>query len=199
MTKEEIFEEANICYNNTKLIINSLNIIAKELDESFDADNSFVKFDMILQALLFCQAIADGDFCKEEKEFIEMLAANNDLFANIESDELKDLTWDKIFNMTIDEQKELSEKINDALNAAANDFVLPLAILDAGTTQDSLLDLSTGLANLALLLGSVDGVLSAEEVNAYQTYSDELILGKWADVKGLTLQVMDEAEAEATE
>ena len=198
MTKEEIFAEAEISYNNCKLIIDGLNNIIKAFIKDFNADNQYIQFDLLLQALLFSEAIADGNFCEEEKEFIQKLAQNTDLFQYVTSDVLKDLSWDKVFAMSADEQSKLADELNEVLNVFADDFVLPFAILDAATTQNSLMDLSSCLCDISNLLGSVDGELSQEELYAFQKYSDELILGKWADIKGLTEVLIEEGSDEDT-
>ena len=198
MTKEEIFAEAEISYNNCKLIIDGLNNIIKAFIKDFNGDNQYIQFDLLLQALLFSEAIAVGNFCEEEKEFIQKLAKNTDLFQYVTSDVLKDLSWDKVFAMSADEQSKLADELNEVLNVFADDFVLPFAILDAATTQNSLMDLSSCLCDISNLLGSVDGELSQEELYAFQKYSDELILGKWADIKGLTEVLIEEGSDEDT-
>lgn len=199
MTKEEIFNEAQICYDNCKLMIKGLAEVTKAFDPEFDEAKCYVQFDLLLQTLLYSQAIVDEDFCEEEKEFITKLAGNNDFFKLTEEPTLKDLTWDKVYEMPIDEQVKLSEAINNALNDAADEFVLPFAILDAATTQNSLLDLSSELSSLSLLLAAVDGVVEDDELYAFQNYADQLILGKWADVKGLTQILMEDENFEDDE
>ena len=194
MTKEEIIEESKICYDNCKLIISGLGEITKELDDSFDIAKAQTTFDMLLQSLMFSQAIADGNFCEEEKAFITNISKDNDLFNNIDSEKLNDLTWEKVFAMSSDKQKALSEELNEILNRYADDFVLPFAVLDAATTQNSLLDLSTQLTGLSTLLASVDGELTEEEIDAFQAYSDDLIVGKWADIKGLTEIILEDPD-----
>ncbi len=197
MTKEEIFSEAKICYDNCKLIISGLSVLTKELDDKFDSERPLKLFDMLLQALLFSEALADKDFCQEEKEFIESLSKDASLFDSTDIEALKDLSWEKIFNMSIEEQEKLVDSANEALNKLADEFVLPFAILDATTTQNTLYDISTQLTNISLLLSAIDGEVSEEEILSFQTYSDQLIVGKWADIKGLAEMVIDETDIPA--
>lgn len=198
MTQEEILTESKNCYDNCKLIIQGLGELTKSIESTFDITNAQKTFDMLLQSLLFSQALVDADFCKEEKDFIENLAKDNNLFDFTEIDVLKGLTWQKVFEMELDKQQELADAVNEALNTYADEFVLPFAVLDAATTQNSLLDLSAQLTNLSVLLGAIDGQITEEEVIAFQEYADDLIVGKWADIKGLTEIVLEEG-ADAAE
>ena len=193
-TKEQIFDEAQICYNNSKLLIQGMAELTKAFDEDFDIDNCFKQFDIIIQALLFSQALADRDFCKEEKELIVLLAGNNDLFECTDHEALNGLSWDKVYDMPLDEQVKLSSAINEILDSAAEEFVLPLALLDAATTQNSLKDLSSLLTSLSILLAAVDGTVEDVELITFQSQAEKLLLGKWADVKGLSELMMDEGE-----
>lgn len=195
MTKEEILNEAEICYNNCRIILQGLCNITKTIDENFDEKVAFEQFDIILQALLFSQAIADGDFCEAEKDFIKKLADKIDIFEHITAEGFDKLNLEQVYALSNAEQGKLALSINDALNTYADDFVLPFAILDASTTTDSLTDLAHNLAGISILLGAVDGQITEDELAIFNHYAEELIIGKWEDVKAIA-EAMTEVEDE---
>lgn len=201
MTKEEIIQGGLDIYNNCRILIKSLCLSVKDVlkDENFyeglnddgkaviahyrdnfSEEKELMIFDYVLQALLLCEALADGDFCEAEKEFIEALTKENDIMTTIE-----DTDWNDAYNADSDRQKDLLEMMNAYLNDMTDEFVDPLALLDAFTTQDVLLDLSDHLAIISSLIGQIDGEYTEEEKEAFNQYANELILGKWADLKGL--------------
>lgn len=201
MTKEEIIQGALDCYGNCKIIINSLCLNVKDVlkdegfysslsdegkeiidhyRENFSVENELVIFDYVLQALLLCQAVVDGDFCEAEKELIMALAKDNDFMDTFEG-----LDWETVYAADQEKQQEIVELTNQYLNEVTDAFVDPLALLDAFTTQNVLLDLSSQLSIISSLLGEIDGEFTEDEKEAFETYANELILGKWADIKGL--------------
>lgn len=199
MTTKEIIEEAKICYSNCRIILQGLCDITHEIEADFDETTAFEQFDYLLQAILFSQSIADGDFCDAEKEFIEQVLTSVDLFAHVKAEGFNDLSWDKVYQLSTEEQGRLALSINDALDTYANDFVLPFAILDAGTTTNSLKDLSRNLAGIGILLSSVDGEITEDELEVFNHYTDSLITEKWEAIKGIAEIMLDGAEEEDEE
>ncbi|MCQ2521087.1 MAG: hypothetical protein MJ105_01795 [Lachnospiraceae bacterium] len=193
LTKEEIFEEAEICFNNCKLLVECLADAAAKMDPEFSKENAMVQFELMVQSLLFSQALADGVFSEEEKEFIKKLSKDNNLFDYIIPEEGKSMTMDEAFALDIEKQKEIAEAINTALNNFADDFIMPLAMLDAAVATNVLFDLSTDLSNLSVLLGAIDGEITEDELEAFTNYCDELIIGKWKDIKNIAEDIMEEA------
>lgn len=193
LTKEEIFEEAEICFNNCKLLVECLADAAAKMDPEFSKENAMVQFELMVQSLLFSQALADGVFSEEEKEFIKKLSKDNNLFDYIIPEEGKSMTMDEAFALDIEKQKEIAEAINAALNNFADDFIMPLAMLDAAVATNVLFDLSTDLSNLSVLLGAIDGEITEDELEAFTNYCDELIIGKWKDIKNIAEDIMEEA------
>lgn len=198
MTKEEIIEEAKICYNNCRIILQGLCDITREMEADFDEKTAFEQFDYLLQAILFSQSIADGDFCDAEKEFIEQILASVDLFAHVKAEGFEDLSWEKVFQLSTEDQGRLALSINTALETYANDFALPFAILDAGTTTNSLKDLSRNLAGIGILLSSVDGEITEDELEVFNHYTDSLIIEKWETIKGIA-EIMLEGTEETSD
>lgn len=201
MTKEEIILGGMEIYNNCKILIkslclnvtdvlnddyfyNRLNEDGKKIidyyRDNFSLESELVAFDYIIQALLLCEALADGEFCEAEKEFITSLANENNLM-----DIIDDMDWDTVYEADADKQKEILEILNNCLNDITDSFIDPIALLDAFTTQDVLLDLSSQLSIISSLLGNIDGEFTEDEKEAFDQYADELLLGKWADIKGL--------------
>ncbi len=199
LTTEEIFEEAEIAYNNCKVIVESLADSCQTIDSDFNKENALVQFDLMLQAILFSQALADGVFSEEEKDFIKKLAQKNNLFDYVIPEEGKTLTMEEAFNLDMESLKAMSDSINASMNTFADDFIVPFAMLDAATTTNVLFDLSTDLSNISVLLSAVDGEITEDELEAFSKYSDELLLGKWKDIKGIAEDILEDAMNELPE
>lgn len=193
LTTEEILEEAEICYANCKVLVSTLATACKELDEKFDKDNAMVQFDLLLQSLLFSQALADGEFAEEEKEFIRKISKENNLFDYIIVEEGQSITMEDVFALDIEKQTIIAEAINNSMNQFADDFIIPFAMLDAVTTTNVLFDLSSDLSNMSILLSAVDGEITEDELETFTDYCDQLIIGKWQDIKGITEDLLAEA------
>lgn len=174
--QETVFKRAKNYYDNCELIIKELCDITKDFAEPIDFDGAVTDFDVMMLSLLFCQAIADDDFCENEKDFIKALPNADNYFTYFVS---KDLTWDKVFAMSTEEQKELSKELLELLNSSANSFALKFAMLDAVSTQSYISEIALNLSQIGLLLSMVDGEITADELNTFHEYTQELIVGKW--------------------
>lgn len=174
--QETVFKRAKNYYDNCELIIQELCDITKDFEEPIDMDGAVTDFDVMMLSLLFCQAIADDDFCENEKDFIKALPNADNYFSYFVS---KDLTWDKVFAMTTEEQKELSTELLELLNSSANSFALKFAMLDAVTTQSYIAEIALNLSQIGLLLSMVDGEITADELSTFHDYTQELVVGKW--------------------
>ena len=180
MSRENAIKRAHNYYDNCELIIKDMCALTEGTEAVIDEDRAVTEFDIIMLSLLFSQAIVDGDFCKEEVEFIKSFPNADNFFKFFTIEEDKELTWDKVFNMDNSQQKALASGINDLLNDTANEFAFKFAVIDAVSPENELVEIALNLAQIALLLSEADGESSSEEIDLFQTYTKELILGKWA-------------------
>lgn len=197
MTKETILKRAHNYYDNCELIIKELCEYTVDFEEPLDVDAAITELDIMMLAILYAQAIADGDFCEAEKEFIMSFPNADNFFLFFHTPEFGELTWQKAFELSKEDQAKLSETLNELLNNTANDFIFKFALLDSLVTKCYISELTLNLGQIALLMSMVDGETTADELVAFQTYVEELIIGKWTYYSNAMEEAMDEALDEA--
>lgn len=178
--QDTVIKRAKNYYENCELIIKELCSVTKDTEYEIDEDSAVTEFDVMMLALLFSQAIADDDFCENEKDFIKSFPNADNFFLFFDDPDKQALTWDKVFEMSADDQKDLSETLNELLNNTGNSFALRFAILDALTTESYIAEISINLSQIGLLLSMVDGDITSDELTTFHEYTQELIIGKWA-------------------
>lgn len=153
--------------------------------KGYDVRITLAQFDIILQAILLRQAIADGNFDRLEQQFIEKITDYGDLLNYIKQDSngQLDLTWQQLAALNPQTVRQLADMLPKILGKVCDDFVGPLAIVDKAITDIDFFDkLTNHIAVICAMLGIVDNDDDRREGEAAASSIVKLLYDRWAAV-----------------
>lgn len=151
----------------------------------YDVKITLAQFDIILQAILLQQAIADGNFDRLEQQFIEKITDYGDLLTYVKRDSngQLDLTWSQLGALKPQTVRQLADIMPNVLGKVCDEFVTPLAIVDKAITDVDFFDkLTDHIATICAMLGIVDGDDDRREGEAAAAAVVKLLYDRWAAV-----------------
>lgn len=153
--------------------------------KGYDVRITLAQFDIILQAILLRQAIADGNFDRLEQQFIEKITDYGDLLNYIKQDSngQLDLTWQQLTALNPQTVRQLADMLPKILSKVCDDFVGPLAIVDKAITDIDFFDkLTDHIAGICAMLGIVDNDDDRREGEAAASAIVKLLYDRWTAV-----------------
>lgn len=153
----------------------------------YDVKITLAQFDVILQAILLQQAVADGRFDRLEQQFIEKITDYGDLLTYIRKDSngQLDLSWQQLASLDVGTVRKLADILPNVLSKVCDSFVEPLAIVDKAIRDIDFFDkLTDHIAAICAMLGIVDGDDDRREGEAAAAAVVELLYNRWAKVTG---------------
>lgn len=130
---QEIFNQALADYNKALGYLDELGEVNKKLDAKFSSEALKRQFDIILQTTLLRTAVADSDYSRIERDFIEQITTYGDLMNWIHYKFDVDISWDKLSFLPENKISELLDLIYEKSNDLMADFFLHVMIGDSLT------------------------------------------------------------------
>ena len=184
---QELFDRAVVKYDDCVTLIRTLDEAFKAATEKdYDTKITLAQFDWILQAVLLNTALADGDFDRLERQFVDKITDYGDLLFYIKkkTDGQLDLEWDDIARMDTNTQSKLMELLPVLLAETCDSFVAPLALVDSAVdTMDFLKALTDNMVEIIYDLSAVDGTSEEREAAAAAEMTRELLVGRWKKMR----------------
>ena len=141
-----------------------------------------MQFDLLLQGVLLHIALADGHFDLYEQQFIDKITDHGDLMKFIESKtngEL-DFQWADVNQLSRQEQLGFLNMVDTWLQSdLCDDFIRPLATLDAATDDNKMDKLIRQMSTIAEGMGRIDGQLVQADIEAYAKKVSDLLGDRW--------------------
>lgn len=189
---QDLFDKASHEYQEAAAFVEKLDQMVQQallrqgsISKGYDSRLTVAKFDMILQAILLNEAIADGQFSDLERQFVEKIACYGDLmeFVKLRTDGRLDLTWSQVASLSPDTQQKLAAMMPDLLSEVCFNFVAPLAITDKVMTNVDLLEtLQEHIRNICWCLAEMDGNCEAMEARGAALAMTQLLSNCWRDL-----------------
>ena len=165
-TKQDVFDLCKSLYlksvNNVKAMAVEIAKIAEK--DGIDIDPKAVagEFDVVLQYSLLQVAVADFELDADEIIFIRDLTEYGD-FVNYCSSEKFKLTWEMLYNASINDVRKLLKSLEDIIKDLSGRFVRIFAICDAATEYNFVSDLEDYLNTIITGLSLMDGDQTSDE------------------------------------
>lgn len=177
---QELLESSYQDYNLSMETLNEMKIMVKKIDCNYDVIKAKMQFDAILQAILLNLAVADGNFNKLEQNFISSITDNCDLLDVINSrNDSNNYSWRNIEHLSKEETAELLKFVDEEIQSFLDDFVKPLAYIDAMTERDYLDEILSSISGIAFTMMHADGNIEKIEITAAREAVNNLFLAKY--------------------
>ena len=173
---QDIYDAAVGLYRSAEQLI-------REIGQSVP-DYNFVRemasFDLILQAILFRAAIADGRVTENERLFLEGITKYADFLQVISQVGDTPITWENLAGLDEEEKETAATLTEDLVDKITTDFIMPLAIVDAiDKERDYLDELDTILLSIFMCFTIIDGEGRQSEMEAAVKTYVRLFARKW--------------------
>lgn len=191
---QDLFDRAVKSYDRAIDLIKTMDTVfqqaQKKSDSSFkgwDTKITLAQFDWILQGILLSGALADGNFDRLERQFVDKITDYGDLMAYIKKQtngELE-LTWDNVAGLSADVQQKLLAILPGLMEKTCDSFVQPLAIVDNAIESRNFLDeIVKCIGEIGAYLSNVDGKSETREAEACGQMAVELLVERWNRMAG---------------
>lgn len=193
---QELFNEACKYYDQAQKLVKTVGESLRDLEKHAEGSASFnpgitmAEFDQILQGVLLTQALADNNFDRLERQFIEKITDHGDLlnFIKHETKGQLALTWDEIAWMDSETQGKLLEVLPQILEGRCQDFLLPFVIIEKIVDEVDFMDtLVTYMAKIGACLACVDGQMDDIEPEGMMAMLQTLLLDPWNAMRKMKL------------
>ncbi len=183
---QELFNEATEHYRHAIELVKMLYQVHWDAERqdagTMDPIKPLIHFDLILQAVLLSLAVSDFHFDPLERQYVEKITDYGDLTDYLRwwSKGKTDLTWQQIGAMDARTQQQLVDMLPDVLDQLCDDFVRPLAKVDAAIGETSFLaQLMEEVYRISSILGFMDGQVTAVEAAASADMIGRLLEKRW--------------------
>ena len=183
---QELFHEAEKYYEDSVRTITTIaSIYRRNNGGAYSVEMALREFDVILQAILFTEALSDGRFHRREMMFLDILAKNGDLLREISDatgGELQ-MTWYGIAALDTETQLKLTGILPGILERTTKSFVTAMASVDKEAESiDVLRDLTTNIGHICACLGAFDGAPVKKESRAAGSMMSALLYKRWKEI-----------------
>lgn len=182
---QDLFDEACVYYDKAQKLVKTVGDTYRKLEKEVAGETTFnpritiAEFDQILQGILLTQALADNDFHRLERQFIDKITDHGDLLKFIEHDSKGklSLTWDDIAWMDSETQGRLIEILPDILKRRCIDFLQPFVVV---VDEVDLMETLVGyIGEIGARLAYVDGQVDDIEGTGAYVMIKALLLEPW--------------------
>lgn len=157
-TPQQAYERATERYQKAQELIRELASVRLRQDYYYSTENALRQFDVILQCILYREAIADCKIEENERLFLRDIAGHADAIEEINRLAGTDFTWDSLIAFTPSQQNAFGTYLDRLLDAATEEFVPPLAAADASVLNRNYIGELDGLiADIAYCFAAADG------------------------------------------
>lgn len=186
----DYFERAGAAYDRAVELIRQLDgayqarAFGGDPARRYDTKVTLHQFDVILQAILLQQSLADGRFDRLERRFVDRITDYGDLPEHLLGIGGPDISWSRIAHLEPQLREELTRSLPQVLSDLCDSFVLPLAIVDRAVESiDFLGKLEGCITEIAGCLSFVDGQRETREATACAAAVVEMIEARWRSIK----------------
>ncbi len=188
---QELFNKACEYYDHAqelvKTVAESYRKVEKEAkgSSSFNPGITLAEFDQILQGVLLTQALADNDFDRLERQFIDKITDHGDLLNYIKHDSNGELslTWDNIAWADSETQGKLIKALPEILENRCADFLVPFVIVEKVIDENLMEVLINDIVSIGACLSYVDGQLDEIEPEGLKAMLNTLLLKPWNEMR----------------
>lgn len=188
---QDLFNAACVPYDHAQELVKNVAEDFRQLEKNATGDSKFnpmitmIEFDQILQGVLLTQALADGNFDRLERQFIDKITDHGDLLDHIkhETNGKISLTWDQIAWMDGRTQAELIEVLPAIMERRCKDFLVPFLLLQRIVDDVDFMNLLVkDIATIGAMLAGVDGKVDDIEAEGAMAMLTELLLKPWNEM-----------------
>lgn len=189
---QELFNKACESYDHARELVENVAEAYRKVEKDISGSTTFnpgitmAEFDQILQGILLTQALADNDFDRLERQFIDKITDHGDLLTYIKfkTDGQISLTWDNIAWMDSKTQGELIKILPAILESRCKDFLAPFLIVEKIVEEVDFMNiLVNDIAEIGACLAYVDGQVDEIEPEGMKAMLTTLLLNPWIEMK----------------
>ena len=188
---QELFNKACGYYDHAQELVKTVGEAYRSAERqatglsSFNPGITMAEFDQILQGILLTQALADNDFDRLERQFIDKITDHGDLLNFIKHDSKGQLslTWDEIAWMDSKTQGELIKVLPKILEDRCEDFLAPFVLVEKAIDEDLMETLVSDIVKIGACLSHVDGQLDEIEPEGLKAMLNTLLLKPWSQMR----------------
>ena len=189
---QELFNKAYEVYNHAQGLVQDVAEAYREINKKVSGSTNFnpgitmAEFDQILQGALLTQALADNNFDRLERQFIDKITNHGDLlhFIKYQTKGELSLTWDDIAWMDSETQGELLQVLPTIMESRCKDFIVPFVMIEKIADEvDFMEELVKDMATIGACLSYVDGKLDDIEPEGMLAMLEKLLMDPWNEMR----------------
>ncbi len=188
---QELFNKASEYYDHAQALVKNVAEAYRSAEKKVEGSSAFnpgitmAEFDEILQGVLLTQALADNDFDRLERQFIDKITDRGDLLEYIKHDSKGEisLTWDDIAWADSDTQAGLIKALPKILESRCEDFLIPFVVVEKVIDENLMEVLVNDIVNIGACLSYVDGQLDEIEPEGMRAMLTTLLLKPWSEMR----------------
>ncbi len=165
MTPQEIFNVALNEYARVENEIDELSALVQKVYPKFSAEVAKRQFDLILQTILLKVAIANGELCNIEKEFIAKITSHTSITELFKKKDGSIMQWEEIVDAGVKGAEFVLDKIATYIDEKTKEFLQYFAPMDVVIEKDYLAVFKDAMFTIAKCFIMIDGKVEQKEVD----------------------------------